>query len=1333
MKHSNILFHLRTAAAILATAFSLQTLKAAPYASCITNNATTVGFRLNESGGNVTVTYEDGSTNSNFNGFNTGTNLAKGAYTFSLTGHTGYAIAVAKTGNGTPSLISADTNIFNRWPSPRGVDANKNPKNASLFGRVYVGNSTPGSTAAPLLKGRGIFVLNADLSDSPFGTPFTANSPATNGIGGGIFVAGGASGPNRLRVLADDTILVNDFSTANASLWQFSPNLTSSNQVLSIIGQTAAANAGIHGDMFGTPYMTGSLSNGNLVLWTFDSGMAVPSGTTLGPGTSVGSYNCVFRYDVGAGPLPWTNKPNYAYTMGLDGIAELRTEGDIGKDGKIICGFGRGNLSNPDIQILNSNGTAVVWTSWDDTGGTSDAWNGGSTAAGQVGTYAGVRVSPDGRFIASVDINNGITVANLTNGVPDNSSIFAIPQPLLSVGTSTANYTGNARGMGWDAADNLYVCSSGQGLLRVFSLGNSSVCVSSNDVTGTNGTFNLVLPAVSASLAATTPQASQNYGTPTPGVITITLTTNVLTAPVVVAFTRSGTASYLTNYTINLGTNLSTGVVISSNSVTFPAGTYSGVGNWSADVQIIPTPIPVSGPTLTAKLTVQGGANYLAGTPPSATVTIINTGPQVLFVSAITSAGSMSRGIANDYAKFVITRYGDATVAAYTITNIYYLGTASYPGDYTANAQRFTGSLLSDGAPGITINPGDVSITNAIGNPVSHSNLSLTASNLTIVITLTNPVTGNSATSLEGYAYTVSNNAVTLTEYDNAIGPEVVLWSNPLSSATDSTNWTLTFASQGMATNTILPALVKNYTNGASSLANGGTNDFTVTFGNPVAGDSVPQSPYMAANGLNNALKMTVNKSVGSAAGVNVYPQGQSFQGNYALRFSMYLSLYSGAIGNPFAGSYPREFAAFGINHGGTNCNWRLATPIGATNPGNGTTNSDGVWFAIDAGDNSATPADFDAFTPGPLPNAGVLSDRISQNGILNGGIFKNPPVATMTAAGGQPVNQWVDVSVELTRQTNCTVYMNRAGVFASSFTITNGGVAFTNGNVMLGYLDPVANISDGSAFVYYSNLRVVELSPYVNAQPTNLIVLQGANVSFTSSANLATSPITNVWSIANTNAPVISLQTNTASATNLTSTLSLTSVQAGTNYVAVFSDPAGSVTGVVASLEVIIPPTNRTVSLGTNFVSFSVIPSGPAAPTAYQWRTNGVALVNGSHFAGVTTSTLTITNAQMFDNVTYTVNVTNIAGSVTTSAALTVIAPVMTISTVSLVGTNAVLGFASTSGLDSTNSFTLQSSVNVQGPYTNTASTITGAGGSFSVKAPLTTNSTMFYRLIHN
>ncbi len=79
----------RIAVAVMAAVFSIQTLQAAPYASGIVNNSGTINFVLNESGGNVYVVFEDGTTNC------MGV-LGKGSQSFALGTHTSYAIYVVK-------------------------------------------------------------------------------------------------------------------------------------------------------------------------------------------------------------------------------------------------------------------------------------------------------------------------------------------------------------------------------------------------------------------------------------------------------------------------------------------------------------------------------------------------------------------------------------------------------------------------------------------------------------------------------------------------------------------------------------------------------------------------------------------------------------------------------------------------------------------------------------------------------------------------------------------------------------------------------------------------------------------------------------------------------------------------------------------------------------------------------------------------------------------------------------------------------------------------------------------------------------------------------------
>lgn len=1254
----------RTFVAGLVVLISSMAAQANPFASGITNNNGTIQFYLNEGNAFITVVYEDGSTNTTFNGVSA--TATAGLKTFALGGHTSFQIICTKLGNGTPFLISSDTGAFGPFGAPRGVDANKNPKIGSQFGRVYVGNAGVSTT-----RDWGLYALTADLSANALGvTNIGSFAPAqlTNAWRPAR-LAGSTSGPYRMTVAPDNTVYVTDFSTAGGGLWQFDADLNInpasaiSNLVLYPLGENQGIAAGTHGDPIGV-YTTGSIATGDLKVYTFDPGLGAPTTAQFGAGgmggtpSGPGDFNELYRYDIGAGPLPWTNAPNLAINLGLPGFFDSQI-GDVtlGNDGKLIGLFRRANFSDGCIQVFDPNSGERIYNSLRGAvGSQSDVF---------INAYGGVRVSPDGRFLATININNAILIANMTNGTPDDSSLVTIAN------TPT---TGNARGIAWDAAGNIYASSSGQGLLRYYSLGNSSTTISSNDFTGTNGSFQLVLPATTASVAASTPQGSQNYGSPTPAVFSINLDQSTLATPVTVNFTRSGTATYSNNlptgnYTINIGTN-DDGVIISSNSVTFPAGTWTHGGNWSAAVQIIPTVNPVSGPTLTVGMKLSGGATYLAGAPVSATTTIQNTGPQVLLLSAATSGTTMSRAIAHDSARFVITRLGDTNgpgntagnvvPKSYTATNATYSGTAVFPTDYTARAQRVDPAgdgivqLPVDGSPGIVIRPGDVTINAEIGNPVSHAGSTLPPSNVTVTIGLTNAATGTNLTSLEGFSYAGNVAAVTVTELDNATGPEVVLWSNPLTDALDSTNWTLTFAATNFASTNVLPVVIPNYTNDFSSIPGGGTNDFSVSFGAPISADSIAPSPVMQQKGWNTALRMTVNKNNFSPAGVNVYPQGLKFAGNYALRFSMYLSMYSTAINNPLVGTYPREFAAFGINHTGTNCDWRLAAPL-AAGTGNSPINADGIWFAIDAASGSQTPADFDAFTSPALPNNGVTADLVSNTSQSQNGVFKHPPFASETStgpgAGGQPINQWVDVSVEVTGQTNVVLRMDGAPVL-SNFAITNGG-NYTNGTIMLGYLDPVRDVSDNTAFAYFSNVRVVELSPTIQAQPVSLIVTQGANVTLSSSATLATAPLTSTWYRGLTT-PLLALQTNSANATNLTDSLTVNNIQTGTNFMTIFSDVAGSVTSLVATVEVVPPPANQSAAAGS-LVKFTVVPTGNSAPTSFQWKTNGVSLANNSHYGGVTTSSLFITNAQPADAGTYSVTVFNPAGNVTVSATLTI------------------------------------------------------------------------------
>ena len=79
--------------------------------------------------------------------------------------------------------------------------------------------------------------------------------------------------------------------------------------------------------------------------------------------------------------------------------------------------------------------------------------------------------------------------------------------------------------------------------------------------------------------------------------------------------------------------------------------------------------------------------------------------------------------------------------------------------------------------------------------------------------------------------------------------------------------------------------------------------------------------------------------------------------------------------------------------------------------------------------------------------------------------------------------------------------------------------------------------------------------------------------------------------------------------------------------------------------------PVSQTNLIGSNVV-FAAFATG-TAPLAYQWRTNGVKLLNAGNVSGVTTSNLSLTAVTANNAGNYTLVVTNAYGSVTSSVAV--------------------------------------------------------------------------------
>jgi hypothetical protein len=951
------------------------------------NNAGTISFYLNESGGNVTISYEDNSINPSYNGVSTGTNLPSGPYSFSLGGHSSYTIAVSKTGTGSASVVASHPSVTG---NPRGVDVNKNVT-SPYFGRVY--NASAGSASAT----NRLLAMNGDLSGIVTNTA------------GVQWAAASASSPYRLSVAADDYLLVGDFSTANSGVWRIDPNLNPSNTnstlVLGPIGLTAGSGAGVHGTEESRPLLIGSLGSA--------------SGATLmiiDGDFPASSYNSILVYsNLTLAALPWETAPA---TVGPEiGLNSSGTSlGNVypgltqGPNGYIYASTRRENFTVPDLDIFDSDLNPL----WNSLYNSSTADYFVTTIPGHT-TYglADSAVSPDGKFVVGLAYDNHLVVCSLTNGIPDVSSLYLI---------APTAFTTAARGVCWDAADNVYVSSSGIEAIQEWTLGFTATAITTGNASGQTG-FALTLPSTvvgvyaTNSIASTTVSQANSYGNPTNAAFVV-FRTGSINAPLTVPLAVSGTAASGT-YTIGATTN----VVIAA-------------GQSSTNIAVTAVTDGVPRPTTTIVATLGTSPGYTLA-PASATLDLINTAPDEVVAAA--NVPTMYNAFSNDYASFVLTRWGDTNAGTFTVSSYTYGGTAVPGVDFTLPAA-------------ITFNPGDFSYTNNI-YPLQNGQPPVDSA--------ANPYVGNKTATIaaaSGTGFSGSGtNVAALTILDSANPPTTVLFADPLTSASDAANWGVTSANNNMQTNAIDNTITFGY-----DLQNGDPSDY----------GAIPLPPSGAAT----ALRVTVNKdaTIGAAAGVNLYPTNVSFHGNYAVRFSMNL-----IQGYDF--STTTEGPVFGINHGGHATNWWSNSGVlsGWGSPPTNVWDADGIWYWIDADTGNAT-GEYLEFTGlgGTNNNTGWAElaaayvtplENAYKTNVFTGGIEFGPGlVSNGSVVNGATANHWADVEIKQLQNT-VTLSIDKTPIFVYTNT-----TSFTNGTLMLGYNDPYSSVGTIDSAAYYSNLRVV-------------------------------------------------------------------------------------------------------------------------------------------------------------------------------------------------------------------------------------------------------------------
>ena len=212
----------------------------------------------------------------------------------------------------------------------------------------------------------------------------------------------------------------------------------------------------------------------------------------------------------------------------------------------------------------------------------------------------------------------------------------------------------------------------------------------------------------------------------------------------------------------------------------------------------------------------------------------------------------------------------------------------------------------------------------------------------------------------------------------------------------------------------------------------------------------------------------------------------------------------------------------------------------------------------------------------------------------------------------------------------------NISGATASSYTLNN--VQSTDA----GDYSVLVSNAYGSATSSNANLAVSASNapPSITTQPQSLTVNQGANATFSVSV-VGTTPLSFQWRL--NGGPI-------SGATQASYTRTSAQPADAGDYSVVVTNAFGTETSSNATLTVNVPPSittqpsSQTVNQGAN-VTFTVAATG-TAPLSYQWRKNGTSI------SGATGTSYSLSNVQSSNAATYTVLVSNVAGSATSSNA---------------------------------------------------------------------------------
>lgn len=520
---------------------------------------------------------------------------------------------------------------------------------------------------------------------------------------------------------------------------------------------------------------------------------------------------------------------------------------------------------------------------------------------------------------------------------------------------------------------------------------------------------------------------------------TVPTTAEGSASPIVFTVTRTSSGTPLTVfYTFSGAAVNGVDYTNAAGGLVTNAVTFSSTAT-ATNILLYPVDDNIAETTENIFISIDASTNFIGAGLASATISD-NESPQL----TIEPVASTMYERTNDYASFKITRLGNTNLPSFNV-NLAFTG-ATLSTDFYTNSD-------------VTLDTGVQSTTFKVF-PIYNG-------------TYTGNKTLNAAIGAGSYTVgALSNASITIVDAD--FPAETVLFADALTNDT-SANWTLYYA----ATNSDTP-------------------DYTATFGFDYSSLLIPPAPHGGGN-TSAGLFLAVNKNdaIPAAAAINLYPNSQSFSGNYALRFDMFIN--QGA-----ASASSSECVLFGLNHSGAKTNW-FRNSSGGVPAGWA---FDGLFYSILAdatgfGAGNVVAGDYVGYSS---PTTGVNEPtqlRAGTTAATMAGTFKSPP----HSVGGVPANKtgvitfqntWADVELSQIGK-NVTLRINN-----STIQTYSNATAYANGNVMIGYVDPFDGINAGQdSFVIIQNLRVVRLD---GLKITSFVDL-GANVQIDFTFDLTDAP----------------------------------------------------------------------------------------------------------------------------------------------------------------------------------------------------------------------------------